>query len=182
MWKLVEHSISYYFRMCFFLLFFLGASCKFLTFFFFTVLFPFTVELLLVIFSLILLRTTVPMISPHWTKENNHFRIGLLKFKSSTCFLARFNSSGLSAFLKNTFFLFSGNLEYVLIHYPDQFHVDFFFNFSASKLFNAVIMFAVAYHLINPLTDGISIFNDTSLSYPPKSAAKINKNANQCSP
>ena len=68
MWKLLNilYRITAY---VLFLAILLGASCKFLTFFFFHDFIPFTVELLLVIFSLILLKNYRPYDFPHWTKE-----------------------------------------------------------------------------------------------------------------
>ena len=68
MWKLLNilYRITSY---VLFLAILLGAPCKFLTFFFFHDFIPFTVELLLVIFSLILLKNDRPYDVPHWTKE-----------------------------------------------------------------------------------------------------------------
>ena len=68
MWKLLNilYRITSY---VLFLAILLGASCKFLTFFFFHDFIPFTVELLLVIFSLILLKNYRPYDFPHWTNE-----------------------------------------------------------------------------------------------------------------
>lgn len=69
MWKLLNilyHIVSY-------VLFFtilLGASCKLLALFFFHDFVPFTVELLLAIFSLLLLKNYHPYDLPHWTKGN----------------------------------------------------------------------------------------------------------------
>ena len=68
MWKLLNilYRITSY---VLFLAIPLAASCKFATFFFFHDFIPFTVELLLVIFSLILLKNYRPYDFPHWTKE-----------------------------------------------------------------------------------------------------------------
>ena len=68
MWKLLNilYRITSY---VLFLAILLGAPCKFITFFFFNDFIPFTVELLLVIFSLILLKNYRPYDFPHWTKE-----------------------------------------------------------------------------------------------------------------
>ncbi len=68
MWKLLNilYRITSY---VLFLAILLGASRKFLTIFFFHDFIPFTVELLLVIFSLILLKNYRPYDFPHWTKE-----------------------------------------------------------------------------------------------------------------
>ncbi len=68
MWKLLNilYRITSY---VLFLAILLGAPCKFLTFFFFHDFIPFIVELLLVIFSLILLKNYRPYDFPHWTKE-----------------------------------------------------------------------------------------------------------------
>lgn len=68
MWKLLNalyHVASY----VLFLVVLLGASCKLLNIFLFHDFIPFTVELLLVVFSLILLKNYRPYDFLHWTKE-----------------------------------------------------------------------------------------------------------------